>query len=173
MKKLLETLVDRIESDHSFILFNLVHFLRSVMVLEHVIARRWYLHDRLTMSEGLTNWVDIGKARGSAFSYLCATSLHWSLTQFTPASTGARNHWVRLFSVSVLLVAMRVFSSIVARITAAMAALRNLWGNELRQLWLLRRYLRQRNIMIPNYMTRHTNCMESSGLHSIRCFDDW
>merc|ERR1719394_2240513 len=58
----------------------------------------------------------------------------------------ARNLWERLFSVMVLLFAMLVFSSIVASITSAMTALRNLQGNEMRQFWLLRRYLRQRSI---------------------------
>merc|ERR1712012_455507 len=80
--------------------------------------------------------------------YLYATSLHWSLTQFTPASMeiSARNIFERLYSVCVLLFAMLVFSSIVASITTSMTALRNLQGNEMRQFWLLRRYLRQRNI---------------------------
>merc|ERR1719277_1914822 len=100
------------------------------------------------MAEGLSNWVEVGRVRGSPTSYLYATSLHWSLTQFTPASMdiSARNLWERLFSVVVLLFAMLVFSSIVASITSAMTALRNLQGNEMRQFWLLRRYLRQRNI---------------------------
>merc|ERR1719277_307460 len=100
------------------------------------------------MAEGLSNWVDVGGVAGSDVFYLYTTSLHWSLTQFTPASMdiSARNFSERVFSVVVLLFAMLVFSSIVASITSAMTALRNLQGNEMRQFWLLRRYLRQRNI---------------------------
>merc|ERR1719188_114613 len=100
------------------------------------------------MNENIMNWIDVSKVRGSEIEYLYATSLHWSLTQFTPASMdiSARNLWERLFSVMVLLFAMLVFSSIVASITSAMTALRNLQGNEMRQFWLLRRYLRQRSI---------------------------
>jgi len=101
----------------------------------------------MTRSYGLANWVDVGRVNGS-MPYLYATSLHWSLTQFTPASMeiSARNIVERLYSVCVLLFAMLVFSSIVASITTSMTALRNLQGNEMRQFWLLRRYLRQRNI---------------------------
>merc|ERR1719221_2599538 len=100
------------------------------------------------MAEGLSNWVDVGGVAGSDVFYLYATSLHWSLTQFTPASVdiSARNPWERLFSVLVLLFAMLVFSSMVASITSAMAALRSLQGNQMRQFWLVRRYLRQRRI---------------------------
>merc|ERR1719469_955566 len=148
MKKLLETLVDQIESEYTFILFHLVQLLCFVLVLNHVIACGWYLIGRATMSGGLQNWVDDGGVTGEPTPYLYMTSLHWSLTQFTPASMdiSARNLWERLFSVLVLLFAMLVFSSIVASITAAMTALRNLQGNEMRQFWLLRRYLRQRDI---------------------------
>merc|ERR1719476_1336289 len=110
------------------------------MVLNHVIACVWYLIGRLSMAEGLANWVEFGKVKGSAISYLYATSLHWSLTQFTPASMdiSARNIWERLFSVMVLVFAMLVFSSIVASITSAMMKLRNMQGDEMRQFWLLR-----------------------------------
>jgi len=148
MKKLLETLVDRIESEYTFILSNLLFLMCFVLVLNHVIACLWYLIGRVTMGQGLTNWVDVGKVKGEKISYLYATSLHWSLTQFTPASMdiSARNLWERLFSVMILLFAMLVFSSIVASITAAMTALRNLQGDQMRQFWLLRRFLRQRNI---------------------------
>merc|ERR1719277_2620681 len=113
------------------------------------------------MAEGLSNWVDVGGVAGSDVFYLYATSLHWSLTQFTPASMdiSARNLWERLFSVMVLLFAMLVFSSIVASITSAMTALRNLQGDEMRQFWLLRRYLRQRNIH-KNLATRIIKFLE-------------
>jgi hypothetical protein len=147
MKKLLETLVDRIESEYSFILFNLVQLLCFVLVLNHVIACVWFLIGRLTKGDGQQNWIDMGNVVGDT-PYLYATSLHWSLTQFTPASMdiSAKNIWERLFSVATLLFAMLVFSSIVASITTSMTALRNLQGNEMRQFWLLRRYLRQRSI---------------------------
>jgi len=145
MKKFLETLVDRIESEYSFILFNLIHLSCFVLVLNHVIACVWYMISRVTKGE--PNWVSAGNVNGT-IAYLYATSLHWSLTQFTPASMdiSARNLIERLFSILVLFFAMLVFSSIVASITQSMTALRNLQGNEMRQFWLLRRYLRQRHI---------------------------
>jgi len=148
MKKLMETLMDRIESEYSFILFNLIHMLSFVLVLNHVIACVWYLIGRLTRSAGLTNWIDSYQDPDEDIAFQYATSLHWSLTQFTPASMdiSARNLVERIFSVMVLMFAMMVFSSVVANITASMTALRNLEGDHKRQFWRLRRYLRQRNI---------------------------
>lgn len=96
----------------------------------------------------MLNWVDAGEMASPNTALLYATSLHWSLTQFTPAAMeiSARNLPERLFSIVVVLFAMLVFSSVVASITASMTALRNLQGDEMRQFWLLRRYLRQRSI---------------------------
>merc|ERR1719277_2137023 len=115
MKKLLNLLADRIENEYTFILFQLTQLLCFVLVLNHVIACSWYVVGRLTRDAGITNWVDVGQVNGTKTVYLYATSLHWSLTQFTPASMeiSARNLWERLFSICVLLFAMLVFSSIV------------------------------------------------------------
>lgn len=150
-----------IESEYSFILFKLIQLLCCVLVLNHVIACVWYVVGRVSMGESLPNWVDVAKVKGSAISYLYATALHWSLTQFTPASMdiSANNLWERLFSVSVLLFAMLVFSSIVASITAAMMKLRNMQGDQMRQFWLLRLYLRQRNIH-PSLASRIVKFLE-------------
>lgn len=82
--------------------------------------------------------------QGTPLSYRYTTSLHWSLTQFTPASMEVtpENTTERVFSVVVLLFAMITFSSFVSMLTASMGALKNLSSDESRQFWLLRRYLR-------------------------------
>merc|ERR1719456_930812 len=72
------------------------------------------------------------------------TSLHWSITQFTPASMDiyATNIVERIFSIVVLFWALLALSSIIANITASMTAIRNMGNDEMKQLWMLRRYLR-------------------------------
>lgn len=76
------------------------------------------------------------------------SSLHWSLTQFTPASINVHpvNKYERTFAVCVLLFAMIVFSSFVSSITAAMNQLRNLSAKNGSQMWLLRKYLREQGV---------------------------
>merc|ERR1719191_2017613 len=61
---------------------------------------------------------------GSSVSYRYTTALHWSLTQFTPASMDLHptNTLERAYSVVVIMLALVVFSSFVSSITAAMTS---------------------------------------------------
>jgi len=79
------------------------------------------------------------------------TSLHWSITQFTPASMDiyATNLAERIFSIFVLFWALVALSSIIANITASMTAIRNMGNDEMKQMWMLRRYLREKHISLP------------------------
>jgi len=52
----------------------------------------------------------------------------------------------RIFSICVLFFALVSFSSIVASITGMMTSLRSKQGDDMKQLWLLRRYIRQRSV---------------------------
>jgi len=98
-----------------------------------------------------TNWILTADMGEDPIIYKYLTSLHWSLTQFTPAGMdiSARNSPERLFSIVVLFFAMIAFSSIVANITSSMSNLRNMKGDHVKQFWLLRRYLKQRGIRPP------------------------
>mmetsp|Transcript_5303 Transcript_5303/g.10130 ORF Transcript_5303/g.10130 Transcript_5303/m.10130 type:complete len:359 (+) Transcript_5303:3-1079(+) len=89
-------------------------------------------------------WVKVYKLEEQSFAYKYTTSLHWSLTQFTPASMEIvpQNSWERLFAVIILLVAMITFSSFVSILTAYMMELRKISSDGSRQFWMLRRYLR-------------------------------
>merc|ERR1719420_2887739 len=94
------------------------------------------------------NWVDRQGFATASLEYRYATSLHWSLTQFTPASMEVIPHNVgeRFFSVGVLLFALIIFSSFVSSITAAMTRMRNLNSDNNNNLSKLRRYLRDHKV---------------------------
>eukprot|EP00747_Dinoflagellata_sp_TGD_P059220 gnl/TRDRNA2_/TRDRNA2_151472_c0_seq1.p1 gnl/TRDRNA2_/TRDRNA2_151472_c0~~gnl/TRDRNA2_/TRDRNA2_151472_c0_seq1.p1 ORF type:complete len:357 (+),score=29.78 gnl/TRDRNA2_/TRDRNA2_151472_c0_seq1:84-1154(+) len=139
---------DIIETEHTFTIMNLSLFLLFIVTVNHVIACLWYLTGRLSMEAGNQNWIETSNTKGMSLGYEYTTSLHWSLTQFTPASmsVSATNIAERVFSIVVLFFALVTFSSIVASITAAMTQIRNRRGDEMKQFWLLRRYLRQQQI---------------------------
>jgi hypothetical protein len=107
----------------------------------------------------MANWIDIGTMNTDNLLYAYTTSLHWSMTQFTPASMeiSARNTYERSFSIIVLFFAMVAFSSIVGSITGSMNSLRNMKTDEMKQFWLLRRYLRERGISkeLSNRISRY------------------
>lgn len=152
LQRIINIMYDMIESEYTFILLNLAKLLLIILVLNHVLACCWYLTGRLGMEGDTRNWLEVGD-RGQDIAqevllYRYVTSLHWSLTQFTPASMGvsATNVWERVFSIIVLFFALVAFSSIVGSITSSMTSLRNMRGDEMKQFWLLRRYLRQKGV---------------------------
>jgi len=148
LQRIINLLYDLIESEWTFIVLNLAKLLIFVLVLNHVIACVWFWIGRLTMESDQENWIEAGSVNGTSLAYSYTTSLHWSLTQFTPASMdiSARNTSERIFSIIVLFFALVTFSSIVASITGSTTCLRNMKTDEMKQFWLLRRYLRQRNV---------------------------
>eukprot|EP00443_Scrippsiella_acuminata_P071237 CAMPEP_0115397562 /NCGR_PEP_ID=MMETSP0271-20121206/13869_1 /TAXON_ID=71861 /ORGANISM="Scrippsiella trochoidea, Strain CCMP3099" /LENGTH=406 /DNA_ID=CAMNT_0002821315 /DNA_START=16 /DNA_END=1233 /DNA_ORIENTATION=+ len=83
---------------------------------------------------------------GTVYRYW--TSLHWSLTQFTPASMEVNpvNGLERFYVVCVLLFALVTFSSFVSSITTAMTHLRTYNSRKLAEELRLRRYLAEHEI---------------------------
>jgi len=121
-----------------------------VFCLNHLLACLWH---------GLSVWAgDDGSPcawvlRGhfdldSSLRYRYLTSLHWSITQFTPASMEVFpcNTTERAFAVCVLLFALLVLSSFLSSITASVTQLRQLNWKHHRQVILLRTFLRRRRI---------------------------
>jgi len=148
VQRMLNLLYDLIESEYTFILINLMKLLISVLVLNHVVACGWYQMGKMAMDNDMNSWIQTSGVIGEATTYVYSTSLHWSLTQFTPASmdVSAKNIFERVFSIVVLFFAMVVFSSIVGSISGSMTTLRSMKSDQMKQFWLLRRYLRQRSV---------------------------
>merc|ERR1712061_341712 len=98
------------------------------MLTNHLIACAWYAIGTIDEDTTVDTWVKANELEGTSILYRYTTSLHWSLTQFTPASMEVypENGKERLFTVSVITIAMVTFSSFVSAITNAMTQLRNL-----------------------------------------------
>jgi len=148
LQRILHSFYDHIEDERKFILIHLVKLLLLVSVMNHVIACAWFFIGSETEQFG-TSWTreHLSIDRHTMLDkYLI--SLHWSLTQFTPASmsVSATNEVERAFSIVVLFVAMVCFSSIVGSISGSMTTLRSMSNEVTRDFWLLRKYLKQRNI---------------------------
>lgn len=83
-----------------------------------------------------------------ALRYQYTTSLHWSLTQFTPASMEVvpTNAPERTYTSCVIIFALVIFSSFVSAITGSVTALQQARERSLRNQMLLRRYLSERGV---------------------------
>lgn len=137
---------ERIDSEVVFILVGTVKNLLVLLFVNHVFACLWFLIG--IMDEGDDHWVFYYKILDTDVLEKYMLSLHWSLTQFTPAGIEIhpRNVFERAFNVLLILIAMVGFSSFVSAITASMTRLRSLQGNELSEAFLLRRFLKENHI---------------------------
>lgn len=151
LQRLMNMVYDLIDSEYMFIVFTMIRLIVAITVLNHVIACIWYLVGYLSMEAGMPNWLEdtgLQPVKEAEFAWRYLTSLHWSLTQFTPASmdVSARNEWERVMSILVLFFSLVAFSSIVGSVTNSMTALRNMSGDNKKQFWLLRRFLNHKKI---------------------------
>merc|ERR1719313_3303854 len=93
-------------------------------------------------------WIEFHGFEDAPLGYQYLSSLHWTLTQFTPAGMEVypHNSIERAFAVIVLLFALLFFSSFLSSITSCMTQLRQLNYATNHQFSLLRRFLKERNI---------------------------
>eukprot|EP00930_Biecheleria_cincta_P104971 TRINITY_DN9746_c0_g1_i1.p1 TRINITY_DN9746_c0_g1~~TRINITY_DN9746_c0_g1_i1.p1 ORF type:complete len:785 (-),score=138.69 TRINITY_DN9746_c0_g1_i1:70-2424(-) len=154
LKKLVIYIYDAIDSEHLFIVVNLVRLIFVILLLNHYVACVWYAMGEITRLNGSDtgmNWLeDVGKTPvfQTSLGWRYTTSLHWSITQFTPASMDvfAVNLVERVFSIVILFWSLVALSSIIGSVSASMTQLRSLTGDKTKQFWLLRRYLKENQI---------------------------
>eukprot|EP00929_Paragymnodinium_shiwhaense_P004414 TRINITY_DN10532_c0_g1_i3.p1 TRINITY_DN10532_c0_g1~~TRINITY_DN10532_c0_g1_i3.p1 ORF type:complete len:779 (-),score=148.37 TRINITY_DN10532_c0_g1_i3:109-2445(-) len=113
---------------HNEALYTSFGVLRSVFIIasvNHFIACGWYAAGQASEP---VSWVDVLDAEGRGIPYRYATSLHWSLTQFTPAAmeVAPRSTLERSYALAIVFFALIVFSSFVSSITTAMNRLSEL-----------------------------------------------
>jgi len=148
LQRILRIFQDRVDSEYLAILINVTKLMVMIIAINHLIACTWYKLGSEWAVSGEPCWTMVEFTDEDSIMLRYATSLHWSLTQFTPASTSVNPQNVneRIFAVLILLFAMVVFSSFVSSITGAMTSLRNLGAKQTTQYWTLRKYFRQQEI---------------------------
>lgn len=139
---------ERIQSELLRIVLGIVNILIFIVLINHVMACGWYWVGTNTFNAGYPSWVVESELGGRSIPYNYTTSVHWSLTQFTPASMEVvpQNTFERTYNVCTLLFAMCTFSSFVSSITNAMTRLRNLNSESADKATQLRRYLKENRI---------------------------
>jgi len=119
-----------------------------ISLLCHFSGCAWYALGTLDLEK---TWVqEYTVLNQEDILYLYVTSLHWSLTQFTPASidVAAVNVPERIFSVVLTLAGLIVFSLFIGSINQALAKLTTLTAQETRQHQLVRRYVTEKRISV-------------------------
>lgn len=130
-------------SGYTVLILGIFQQISSIMLINHWIACLWYW-----IGAHPGGWVSAYNLETSGGPTRYFAALHWSLTQFTPASMNIvpQNLSERIFAVSVLVFALITFSSFLSTITTLMTNLRNLNGSERAQLAKLEQYLHHHSI---------------------------
>lgn len=128
-------------------------FLSLILFVNHCIACLWYALGTQVPLGGQNTWVkDLEAREGTDLTvgYRYATSLHWSLTQFTPASMEVlpRNLMERVFAIVVLILGFVMFSSLISSITNTMTKHREGKMRQLRQRENLLKYLSDNKVSL-------------------------
>lgn len=139
-------LLESVRSQYVLTFLHVSGILALIIVVNHFVACLWYALG--TVDFETHTWVQTNFDSSDSNFYKYATSAHWALTQFTPASMEVvpRNALERIYNIIVLIMGMVAFSTFIGSITQAMTRLRNLTGAKDEQFDQLRRYLGDNNV---------------------------
>lgn len=138
---------ERIDSEWVVIILRLLRNLGGIIALNHFLACMWYWLGSAHVN-GYPSWVSHYGLDQTDWVYCYLTSMHWSLTQFTPASMHLQpqNSWERTYAILIILFAMLVFSTFVSAVTNSMMRLWSLGATQMQDMLQFRKFLRQHSI---------------------------
>jgi hypothetical protein len=152
LRKYFSRLEEHISSRHALVLLGIVKITLMILVINHFVACSWWLVGTMPPPRGHSTWQEshptVPNISAESLEYKYLTSLHWSITQFTPAAMEvyATNTTERLMSVVVIIFALVTFSSFVSSITNAMNDLRSINAEQAKQLLVFQRFIRSKGI---------------------------
>lgn len=143
---------DFITSDTLLTALGIFRLTVGIFTVNHFIACAWYAVGASGVGEDC--WIDeLLRKSGREelpIEYFYLTSMHWSLTQLTPASMEVtpRNRLERTFTIFTICITLVLFSSFVSSITAAMTRLHALNSEKERQKERVRRYITENRVSL-------------------------
>lgn len=143
-------LFDQVNSEKTATIAKMAGLLFFVLASTHFLACGWYALTALEDENSIT-WVKYhleSDGQKPDWVYLYSTSLHWSITQFTPASMEVypHNNRERIANVIVVFFALVVFTSLVSSVTSAMTYLNDLSSEETGNKMKLRHWLSENGV---------------------------
>jgi hypothetical protein len=145
LRKLWTRLKDQVDSELVFVLPGILQHIALQVILGHFLASAFYLVGRASLPR---TWVGNYGYEEKGFWDRYFTSLHWALSRFALGSTEIfpQNALERVFAITVNIIGMVFFMWFASSITDAFLKLRSLDQGASQEMWLVRRYLRQRKV---------------------------
>lgn len=146
--RVLSEIFMQIKSEQLRAVCNILLMILGLVFANHYIACGWYFIGTQESQFDTVTWLTITNIRYRDVMFKYTTALHWSLTQFTPASmdVSATNVVERVYSICVLLFALVTFTSFVSSITTSMTHLRKMRSEPEKQEAILREYFFSNNL---------------------------
>jgi hypothetical protein len=148
LRKILQEINDLIDSEFVGIFVNIAKMILLLLIINHIIGCIWFGLGTLTPESSGPNWIREFSFDDDHWSYQYVCSLHWSITQFTPASMHVQpmNMTERTFAVAVVVFGLAGFSYVVGSITGSLTQLRSMSEDTAKQFWDLRRFMKQNRV---------------------------
>mmetsp|Transcript_66077 Transcript_66077/g.158033 ORF Transcript_66077/g.158033 Transcript_66077/m.158033 type:complete len:842 (-) Transcript_66077:90-2615(-) len=127
-----DALSENIRSEGTRELLKIFKMMVGIAFMNHFVACGWYMIGS-SLVPWEEHWIDsFDECTSKGFFY--ATALHWSLTQFTPASMEIHPHNIveRVYAIVVIFFALVCFSSFLSTITQAMMNIQNVNNERMR-----------------------------------------
>ncbi|CAJ1344659.1 unnamed protein product [Effrenium voratum] len=148
MANLAADLLDRVKTDSFMLTVNILRSLSAVLALNHYVACAFL--GLALMAEGQITWLDIAGLSGVDFWTKYLSSLHWSLTQFMPATNNIAPNTAqeRVFAILIVLIGLAVFSSFVSTVTNTVNQLRRMHMEHFNQETRMKSFLTQKCVSV-------------------------
>jgi len=147
LKEVLQKFDEFINSQYFTIICSMVVNVAAILMISHFLGCIWFVIGNEGV-EGRPSWVGQYSFEDADWEYQYLTSLHWSITQFTPGSMHVQpqNILERSFAIVVLVAGMIIFSSIVSSITAATNGLKSMNAKYTKQVYIFRKMCKENHI---------------------------
>jgi len=147
MKQFVRDVKDRIKSEVVFLLVAAGQLCATILFMSHLLGSAWYMIGDVAMLNGGRNWISANDLANEPLMFRYFTSFRFSLSYFVlvgPTTVVAQNEAEQFFSIMLMVIGWSMFAFCLASINTWVMHLRN--DETSRQLWWLRRYLRQEDV---------------------------
>lgn len=146
-------LANRFLSTNAFLMLKVGAGLFMMFITNHIIACCWYGVGSFSDAASSRSWLQTAELDPGDFGASYSAALHWSLTQFTPATNNIapESPLERVFALVIILLAIGVFSSFIASISSTLNMLRASRVENSKHYSKLFQFFNERNLSVNLY----------------------
>lgn len=145
---MLRKVKDHIENEYWFIVVAAVQMLITIVFINHFMGAAFYFIGQLHVDANEISWISISGIMDQPLFYRYLTALQWSFACFSLGASSVQPQTTGeiAFAIFTIIVGMVSFCAFTANATNWVQQVREMIGEDAKQVWLLRRYLRQNGV---------------------------